>query len=280
LNSPAPAGARIVLRHLNSFNNHPGSIASVSLLPRLRIDEGVWQSNPTVPAAFYGDVSEGHYAQVSATTVGPGTMNSSMSGCPSVLAASAGASFAAHSNAEISMRSGTIFLRLQPGDRVRTEVGEVTARASCLVAIDAAPGLMRVRACTGLVDVMIRVRGQMHALKSGCEVTIANHSLSRDEAAPMDNIGRREIHIVKLASNWMAAFGDFSIASMMQSQEMFSMLRRPTSKAEKRVQWEMMKSACALTVCTGARGRYYVRALTVGQLPPNAESMFSAVTSL
>ncbi|GEM_PF-3363425 len=185
---------------------------------------------------------------------------------PRVLAKN-GTLFTQDRTGAIELKSGSLFLKSYSPVTVKTSLGEVRTRGRALVSIDCERRRFRVRSCSGPGAVFVLAGGRRLPLAPGREVLIADHRPTRSEALPGDGIGRRQLSAYSLSCKLSLVSGDFSILSLLGSQDYMRCLVEPPSAEHREVRDRLLKTHAAIEYLGQSRGRYFVRPKHTASLP-------------
>src|SRR5262249_28335296 len=121
----------------------------------------------------------------------------------------------------ITVVSGELFVNPLRNTTIRFGAGsgfenaEVCATKGALLSVSVERCGLRVAACSGPGDVILKAFGRSIALNPGQEVVVSNHVLTGEEHHKSDGVGRRQSRTVALSGGLYATICDVSIVSMV-----------------------------------------------------------------
>jgi hypothetical protein len=170
-----------------------------------------------------------------------------------------------------TMAHGAIFTTSNDPMTIKTDLATIKTKAKAQVSVDANPGAVRIRACSGPGDVSVAVEGHTFELNPGEEILIADERPTKADALGSDGLGRRQLSVEKLTDSCWAVTGDFSIVSMLNGAPYIMPVRHSEDDSSKKLIDDLLKMHAALEYATGARGRYFAQPKETAQnsSPPN-----------
>jgi hypothetical protein len=124
----------------------------------------------------------------------------------------------------------------------------------------------RIRACSADNGVNVQLGNSSVNLTSGTEMFITDRKPDKDDLSPRDGIARRQVSVY-LAGAKNVVMTDFSIVSMINKVPYLKALLHPTASIERNEREKLLKTAAALHIATGARGRFHIRPNESASLP-------------
>jgi hypothetical protein len=189
-------------------------------------------------------------------------------GDPTQLLAAPGTQFVLNQSGIVQLKSGSVFMRADGATALQTGVGKVYAKKGGIAAIDATPGSMRVKACSGPNEISVVTTNKYHLpLHLASEVLVTDHRPSKGEALPDDGIGRRQMKAIAVDDKTTAIMGEFSIASMINSHPHLASIKHPLTQSSQQVRDRLLMHAAIIQQLHGSHGRYYTKPANTSNLP-------------
>lgn len=156
----------------------------------------------------------------------------------------------------IELLSGAITFRAPHDTKVRTRTGAVLVEKGECVNIEATDGYTKVRACSGVNSVTMRLGEQSIVLSGGQEAIVSQEKPSSE--ALDDSLGRRDMQVSRWGKAWITR-SDFSIVSLINTSKYMRALISPSSNNNRALQAQLLKAAAVLQYVTGSHGPYRSR---------------------
>jgi hypothetical protein len=165
------------------------------------------------------------------------------------------------------LEHGSIFTHSQTPLEIRTDYAVIKAKAKSQISVDANPGSVRIRACSGPGHVQVVADGHTIMLNPGEEILIADERPTKSDALGNDGLGRRQLSVERLGKRLWSVTGDFSIASMLNGANYIMPIRKSEDASSKNIVEDLMKTHASLEYATGARGRYFAQPKQTALVP-------------
>lgn len=190
------------------------------------------------------------------TPVKAGQSSGGSGGDPLHIMAEGGTEFTIGSDGAIKLRTGFLFIHAPRIAEVDTAVGQAFGDKDALFCVGASATRMRVLACSGPDDVWAVVGDHKLSVAPGQEVLICDHDPKDEDKMPPDGIGRRDLTTRKLTDDFSVTYADFSIVSLLFSQEHLKTVRQGLKSVDKDILERLERAAAAINTITAAKGPY------------------------
>lgn len=186
---------------------------------------------------------------------------------PTRIVASDGTLIRKEDDGVVALDFGSVFTTSVTPLEVKTDLATIKAKARAQMSIDAGPGTVRVRACSGPGHVEVVADNKKIFLNPGEEILLADERPTKSDALGLDGLGRRQLSVERVSDRIWAVTGDFSIASMLNGANYIMPIRKAEDDSSKRIVSDLMKMHASLEFATGTRGRYYAQPKQTAHVP-------------
>ena len=156
----------------------------------------------------------------------------------------------------MSLQTGDMFVHTEGPMVLNTEVAELSAKSQSDVVVSYQPGRERVDVLTGPGMVKMEVNGRSCSLNPGQEVVASTRSFCQKALLPQDGIARRCFNTGKSGDTNVCTC-DFAIATILKNSSYLKELRKPRNPVDGVLRERLLKTACAVTLATSGRGKYF-----------------------
>jgi hypothetical protein len=185
-----------------------------------------------------------------------GQANAVAGGDPLHIMAEGGSEFTIGSDGAIKLRTGFLFIHADKMAEVDTAVGQAFGDKDALFCVGASSNRMRVMACSGPDDVWAVVGDHKLPVAPGQEVLVCDHDPKDEDKMPPDGIGRRDLTTKQITDDFSVTFADFSIVSLLFSQEHLKTVRQGVKDVDKDILERLERAAAAINTITAVKGPY------------------------
>lgn len=186
---------------------------------------------------------------------------------PARIVASDGTLIRKEGDGVVALEFGSVFTTSATPIEVKTDLATIKAKARAQMSIDAGPGTVRIRACSGPGHVEVDAANKKIFLNPGEEILLADERPTKSDALGSDGLGRRQLSVERVSDRIWAVTGDFSIASMLNGANYIMPIRKAEDESSKRIVSDLMKMHASLEFATGMRGRYYAQPKQTAHVP-------------
>ena len=178
---------------------------------------------------------------------------------PMHLLATDDSSFLREPNGDLVLGRGNFFLRLPGSLKLKTAHAEIEGLPGSMVSVDHGQGYARIKALSGPGHVTVKVGGRPTALSVGEEMFVADHRPADAEMVPQDGVGRRALRAYSAGDSATAVVSEFSMISFLKNSGQMLAVRRGTDQSNRQILASLLKTAAALHMTAGHKGRYFAR---------------------
>ncbi len=161
------------------------------------------------------------------------------------------------STGAVSLFSGSMLVRAPAGTRVKTDLGEIHVDDPAVLAVQSAPGAVRVDTCDGQGAVWALTGRHRIELNPGTELLLTDHTPSSEEAYARDGVGRRQVTATQLPHGISVVLSDFSIMSLLSNGKHLKTLKKPDTPTDSQLVDNVLSTAAILNLTTGSRGGFF-----------------------
>lgn len=174
---------------------------------------------------------------------------------PLRLLGSIGTKFATLPTGQVDLICGRLFASTSSKDVIHTQLGDALLQADSMASIERWQGQLRVASYSKPETVAYSGRKQIVALRWGQEMVVTDHCPTWADLLPNDGVARRNFQKID-SSGLNCTLNDFLLASALKNHPHLSAIRKPTSKEGNKLKSQLLKTAVALDLVTGQKGRY------------------------
>ena len=157
--------------------------------------------------------------------------------------------------ANIALRAGRTFLRIQHDTIIHTGFAIIHAKKGALLCLHKDSEILRVIACSGPGDLQMNVEGSKVDLPPGTEVLISDQ-LNEEDLLPADGVGRRNCTQQALPSGKTLAIQSVSLISLLSNSKDLEAIRNPQTEHARKLHSQFLKTAAALHQVEGNKGPF------------------------
>ena len=165
---------------------------------------------------------------------------------------------------DVELVSGRLFARTETGDVIHTQLGDAVLQKNSVASIERWQGQLRLASYCEPQAVSYQGDNRHLALRWGQELVVTDRSPTWGDLLPDDGVARRNFTPIQ-SSLLVCTLVDFQLASALRSQPHLSIVRKPSNKDGYKLKNQLLKTAVALDIVSGQRGRF-LTARDVSQL--------------
>ncbi|HEY9870818.1 MAG TPA: hypothetical protein V6D08_16760 [Candidatus Obscuribacterales bacterium] len=248
-----PTGGEVIMRSFSVGQFAPGVLLSADQ----------WRACRGAKAKAYERMVSHIGAHASLPKLQPAQSNqglhSGWSADPVRIFAKDGTELMTESTGDLSLFSGTMLVRAPEGTRVKTDLGEIHVDGAAVLAVQSAPGAVRVDTCDGRDAVWVLTGRHRIELNPGTELLLTDHTPTSAEAYARDGVGRRKVTATQLPNGITVVLSDFSIMSLISNQKHLKALKRPDTPTDSQLVDHVLSTAAILNLTTATRGGFFAQ---------------------
>ncbi len=184
---------------------------------------------------------------------------------PLKLNGTSGTEFITSNSGTIKLICGQLLARSESGDVIHTELGDAILQRNSVASIERWQGQLRLASYCEPQAVLFKGEKGIFSLRWGQELVVTDHSPTWGDLLPNDGVARRNFEPVA-ASNYSCTLTDFQLGSALKILPQLAVVRKPSTKNGYKLRAKLIKTAAALELVTGQRGRF----ITCGDLLQSA----------